>query len=319
MVSSFVHYFTHATTNWKPESAWSSMRGSAEAMGVNASISSDSQKTRLSLGHIYLLTSSLSQEREKYFRPVLDQINLDYEVCHGLSAPDKVLKDKVEEIKRWSSSTNDQHKVVAVEESELVGRVGCTLGHRAMWQSMVDNNYDTALFLEDDIDVVLDLEAQFTSAFATIPDDWAAIYLGYCAPYWTETRSNVPPDDGRQWHTLKRAVCGHAYVLKKQTAEILLNATRFTSPEFMQVPWDVHMGHLIFIRTIYKAYGFAPVLVTQRPRSSLHPSLINKIGGKLETSDIDVVEKDWRYHGKFPKNCSAAFRAGVSYWHSLDT
>lgn len=273
------------------------------------------RKSQLAFDHIYVLT--VGTEREKYFQPMLDYLNAEYEVFQGALDSDPGMRNKLNTVLAWRNSTENKAKVRDISESDLVGKVGCTLGHRAMWQDMVDKGYSTAIFLEDDVDININFESIIADALENIPEDWDAIYPGHCGSFWVATNNNTVPQDGQAWHQLSRASCTHSYILKRETAQSLLAMEHFKEPELMQTPLDVHLAHLISGGVLPKVYGFSPVIVIQRPRAFDQPSLVSHGDISLERPRGDGVERGWRYRDRIPKNESAAYLAGVSYWHDL--
>lgn len=277
-------------------------------------LSKSDSRTTFTLSHVYVLT--VGTERSQYFEPLLNHLNLEFEIFQADLLRDSLMSS-VEDIKHWANTTPDREKVHDLTEDALRGRVGCTLGHRGMWQDMVDHDYETALFMEDDIDVDTNIESLLSTALEQIPQQWQILFLGHCGVRWTETQNGTIPQDGRIWHQLSRSGCSHGYILKRSAAEILLTRNEFKGLEQLQTPWDVHLAHLISDGVFRAAYGFSPVLITQRPRSFSHPSLVTGEGKSSEPSKGDGVERGWRYRSRFPKKSSAAYLAGVSYWHDL--
>lgn len=56
--------------------------------------------------------------------------------------------------------------------------IGCSLSHIKAWKSMLKNNDDTALFLEDDVTINNNFMEYFSKIYPSIPKDYYIIYLG---------------------------------------------------------------------------------------------------------------------------------------------
>lgn len=272
------------------------------------------QKTTLGLDHICVLI--LGTERQGYFQPVLDQVNFDYEIFRA-DQSSKRIPELTTNIREWQAlETTDKKKVLEMKEKDMPGIVGCTLGHRAMWQDMMDNDYETVMLSEDDADIDINIETILAELMQEIPDDWDALYPGYCGHRWMDTKNGTSPEDGQRWHRMYRAICGHSYKLRRNTTRTLMESDLFTSPEHMQRPWDMHMADMMpKHKLVNNVYGFDPQLVRQRPKSAKHPSLVELANSTGVKEVRDEVYMDWRFKTMFDKEDSAAYRAGVFYWH----
>jgi GR25 family glycosyltransferase involved in LPS biosynthesis len=58
------------------------------------------------------------------------------------------------------------------------GAVGCALGHRALWQRVVDRGCKCALLLEDDVEFHPQMPRTFAERWSHVPRDWGLVYLG---------------------------------------------------------------------------------------------------------------------------------------------
>lgn len=58
------------------------------------------------------------------------------------------------------------------------GAIGCALGHRRVWQHVVDTKQQCALILEDDLEFHPRFWRSFSSRWANVPEDWGIVYLG---------------------------------------------------------------------------------------------------------------------------------------------
>jgi GR25 family glycosyltransferase involved in LPS biosynthesis len=105
------------------------------------------------------------------------------------------------------------------------GAVGCALGHRDIWQRILDSNSACALILEDDVEFHPAIARTFAERWAHVPADWELVYLGGV----DLLRDGKPPRpflaDG-----VRYAYKGHreltAYVLNARSARRCLELTR---------------------------------------------------------------------------------------------
>lgn len=59
-----------------------------------------------------------------------------------------------------------------------VGAIGCALGHRKIWQLVVERRLERALILEDDVEFSPKFASTIESRLTQVPRDWELIYLG---------------------------------------------------------------------------------------------------------------------------------------------
>jgi GR25 family glycosyltransferase involved in LPS biosynthesis len=105
------------------------------------------------------------------------------------------------------------------------GAVGCALGHRAIWQRIVERRLRCALILEDDVEFHPAMARTFAERWRHVPPDWQLVYLGGV----DLLRDGKPPRpflaDG-----VRYAYKGHreltAYVLHADSAQRCLDMTR---------------------------------------------------------------------------------------------
>lgn len=253
----------------------------------------------------------------------MDFLKLDYENFPGFSKRDLFITQIGRQIRAWSELQPAYLKnwAKSMSDSEIMGRVGCTASHIALWKHMLACGIDTALILEDDVDIHIDFLDLLTAGIETVPTDWDLIFPGYCSHKFFPDGSTTPPKDDSLIHRLTRAACGHAYMIRRTTIETFLKSQEIMQPNY-ETAWDVHMAHLISDRVIPNAYGFTPPIVAQRPRSLAHQSLVTPLDGNEEPANGSAVdasyERGWRYRDRLKRQVSAAHHANVSYWHDLD-
>nr|CCC94988.1 unnamed protein product [Trypanosoma congolense IL3000] len=98
------------------------------------------------------------------------------------------------------------------------GAIGCALGHRKIWEMVVEGKQQCALILEDDVEFHHKFSRLFEQQWARVPDDWGVVHLGGL----DLLASDKPPrpflDVG-----IRRAYAGHreltAYVVHHASAK----------------------------------------------------------------------------------------------------
>ena len=59
------------------------------------------------------------------------------------------------------------------------GQLGCALGHRMIYEDILQQGYQRVLILEDDVEPVPEPEQQLSAILQELPDDWDLLYLDY--------------------------------------------------------------------------------------------------------------------------------------------
>lgn len=122
---------------------------------------------------VYVVTIPRLKERQEHMTELLD--GLDFEFVHGV--------DKTDLTPEMISSVYDfsAHQKLARYESGALrkGQVACALSHLEVYKKAIDNNHQTVLILEDDIDFIEEAISQFEIFFDKLPKDWEFAYLGY--------------------------------------------------------------------------------------------------------------------------------------------
>ncbi|CAG8827996.1 19746_t:CDS:1, partial [Cetraspora pellucida] len=62
-----------------------------------------------------------------------------------------------------------------------------------IYQSILDHNYRSALILEDDIDIELNIKSIMTDIHHILPANWEILYLGHCSN-WEGSSGEPLPD-----------------------------------------------------------------------------------------------------------------------------
>src|SRR5581483_6689738 len=54
------------------------------------------------------------------------------------------------------------------------------INHYKVYQSIIDNDYGSALILEDNIDIEVEISSIMSDVQKILPSDWEILYLGHC-------------------------------------------------------------------------------------------------------------------------------------------
>lgn len=79
------------------------------------------------------------------------------------------------------------------------GQIGCALGHRMMYETILKEGYQRVLILEDDVEPVNGFHEQVTSVLQELPENWDLIYFDY-AKYTSPNRLK------QYWYHLQHAL-----------------------------------------------------------------------------------------------------------------
>lgn len=120
----------------------------------------------------------------------------------------------------WRLSTSNHMFHAGDWQQVSGGHIGCNLSHWNLWEHIRHSDNDIVMILEDDA-VFLNPKEEFYSklsqCLADLPSDWQIFYPGYIAcPEPTWKSGSI----GTAYHPQGT----HAYIIKKQTTEVLLNA-----------------------------------------------------------------------------------------------
>ncbi|CAG8762017.1 13068_t:CDS:2 [Cetraspora pellucida] len=131
----------------------------------------------------------------------------------------------------------------------------------SIYQSIVDHNYKSALILEDDIDIELNIKSIMTDIHPILPANWEILYLGHCSNW--EGSSGEPLSDQNHGQSIyklfksNRPYCTHAYAVSYRGALKLLK--KFTE---LITPIDLELTKMITTNEI-SSYTIIPSVITR--------------------------------------------------------
>jgi glycosyl transferase family 25 len=92
-----------------------------------------------------------------------DKLNIDYEQSIADGIYDAAMAQKLQ---RQGKALN-------------LGEIACSLSHRGLYATMIENNWQKVLILEDDVLPKMENLPQLPAALEELPDNWELVYLGY--------------------------------------------------------------------------------------------------------------------------------------------
>ncbi|KAJ2826682.1 hypothetical protein IWW50_002251 [Coemansia erecta] len=125
--------------------------------------------------------------------------------------------------------TFDKHEAdaMAADNAYLINgtHLACYLSHIHVYKRMVREGIETALILEDDVDMELDLRKRHTQIMqkvhARYGRDWDMLYLGHCTLDLNEP-VGPPAPRGVSLYEAEYPMCLHAYAVTREFARRLV-------------------------------------------------------------------------------------------------
>ncbi|CAG8515977.1 5483_t:CDS:1 [Acaulospora colombiana] len=150
----------------------------------------------------------------------------------------------------------------------------CYVSHYRVFESIVSNGYSSALVLEDDIDLEINISSIMIDIYRILPADWEMLYLGHCT--WEGNGELV--GNASDFKLLKSTApaCTHAYAVSLLGAKKLIRElVRPSRPVDLEISNKIESG----IITSY----------------SLEPSVIVQWKSKDNPSDVSPGSMQWSY------------------------
>lgn len=169
--------------------------------------------------HIYVLTIQRAFDRHQLIRKQL--IGLNYSFFFGtdkqLTDAENLISKKIYDpvLARYFNRYNKEMKI---------GEIACSLGHKAIYEDILQNQYKKVLILEDDVVVNHSGLITFQYIEKELPLDWDLLYLDYNK----HTKNNL-------YTSLKKLV----YHIQKYIG--LLKWTHKTISNLFARPYSVHL------------------------------------------------------------------------------
>lgn len=128
----------------------------------------------ISFNHIYILTIERATERQIAITNELHGLNFTF--FYGFDK-NNLQVDSLEQNNIYSS----KNAVINNRYSKpmKLGEIACSMGHKAIYENMILNNYTSALILEDDVFVNTNNNFNFLDIVKQLPQNWDLIYFDY--------------------------------------------------------------------------------------------------------------------------------------------
>ncbi|CAG8471658.1 7821_t:CDS:2 [Cetraspora pellucida] len=160
----------------------------------------------LGFGHIYVVNLPSRPDRREKLEILANKFNLKFDFVPAVS------KDSEEAYVPPGRPIGPTHKA-------------CYLSHYKIYKSIDEHKYESALILEDDVDIELNIAYIITNVHKVLPSDWDIFYLGFCSNWEgggdpIEDKDNISPSH-KLFHS-RHPYCTHAYALSRTGIRKLL-------------------------------------------------------------------------------------------------
>jgi glycosyl transferase family 25 len=138
---------------------------------------------------IYVLTIERAHERHKAITDELQGLNFSF--FYGFDKNSL----SIEELEKQGIYNSVTAKHYSRYNKPLkLGEIACSMGHKAIYEDMLKNNYQNALILEDDVRIDINASAFFADVLNQLPHNWELLYLDY-------SKNELSPTFGfiKQW------------------------------------------------------------------------------------------------------------------------
>ncbi|RIB30805.1 hypothetical protein C2G38_2026579 [Gigaspora rosea] len=205
---------------------------------------------------------------------IANQLNLNFDYFPAVSKFDR------KELEKFNSG------------KLLTSQKACYISHYKVYQSIIANGYDSALILEDDVDIEMNIVNIMTDILPNLPSGWDLLYLGHCG--WEKNDEYVSSSNEFKVYKSNEPGCTHAYAVSSLGANKLLNNLELENP---QDPIDLEIIEKIQQGTI-NSFSFQPQVIVQW-RSIDNPSDVNpgsNLGSyPLKNSTLHYLGFSWDY------------------------
>jgi len=206
-------------------------------------------------------------ERRERIEKVLNQLNLKYKFISAIDANSS-------EVDTYYQRINGLvHKAA----------IACWLSHLKAYQTIVDNRLQSALILEDDVDMEMDIREQLKNIMQYLPKSWEMLYIGHCSREDFGEPYNHP-----NLYVSTRPSCTHAYAVSFNGARVLLREL-----SNIKGPIDVMLVNLIEPGKVIKSFSVEPPLAAQWRDgipSDVSPNDKNYIPHYLKNSTLNYLK-----------------------------
>lgn len=166
---------------------------------------------------VFCVTLKETPKRTEYAHNHFKQHGLDVEFFEGIYGPTFGLKTTIPN--NFENADGSDYFIKS-------GRIGCFLTHLMLWKTLLHNNYDEILVVEDDVVLVENFKEKLIDIKNRLPVDWQYVFVGHCCLPKLEFQTKI--DKGILSST-QAPMCTHAYLIKKSSIPVLIETNRQVS------------------------------------------------------------------------------------------
>ena len=205
--------------------------------------------------NFYYINLDRSMERRLNLETICQKQNIIPQRIEAIDGKKIDINDKkyhkaIHKIKWWFESKN----------MDNIGHFGCYLSHMKTYETFLNSDKEYCLIFEDDIQFLTnDLKKEIHKNMDNLPDDWDILLLGYEIDARKKKVKNANKNTKLKNGLLniKYFVGLHAYIIKRKTAQILLENLQTLD---WILDWNISF---LAERNIVNVYGVYPPIVCQ--------------------------------------------------------
>jgi GR25 family glycosyltransferase involved in LPS biosynthesis len=206
----------------------------------------------LGFGQIYVINLQSRPDRREKFEKMANRLNLNFEIFPAVSM-------------------NDSEALNGIKADMGLPHKACYLSHYKVYQLIAQKGYDSALILEDDVDIELDVTSILTDAHYVLPSDWDLFYIGFCSNFEGDDEPLYNITSGYKIYRSIAPYCSHAYAVSRAgVLKFIEDLAKPTAPIDIALIQKIELG-------LYKSYTIVPPISLQW-RSPRNPSDISPDG-----------------------------------------
>ena len=96
---------------------------------------------------IFIINLKKCVEKKEYMTNLLNKYNIQYEFFEGIDGSKLNVNDYKANLD-WINPCDNSHT--------KLGEIGCSLSHYYLWKKIIEKNIESAIILEDDIEILND-------------------------------------------------------------------------------------------------------------------------------------------------------------------
>jgi GR25 family glycosyltransferase involved in LPS biosynthesis len=225
----------------------------------------------LGFSHIYVANGSNRQERRKKLKAMANKLDLELEFFSP-DAPHKLPK-----------KFNLGDGLGPIQKAYYIS-------HDKIYRSIAHHGYDSALILEDDVDLELNIKSIMTDTHRILPADWEILYLGHCSDLEGRSGHSLSSSSSYKLFKSKKPYCTHAYAISYVGAlKILQELAKQTN-----LPIDIELVHMVEQGALTSYTLIPPVASQWHVSSDNYPGKKNFDFFQLKDSTLQSLGFDLR-------------------------